>query len=232
MTASGAHPVFGLQGAGVILGDQRKHRLPFVHDLPAQDRGHRALAVHVDHQHLVTIQGGGHRQMGAGGGLARAALEIGHGDDLGGQAFGPVGQVFLLRRAFGGEMGAQAKHLFQREPFGPGFAFALGQVLMGAQHAAQMGGGDRDQVFGDFPQRKSPQAFLAVRRIAAPGQIIAPLGAKGRGLGKARGIDLRPEFRGGAGRVKVVIGLGRDRLGLLAHAALCLLRSHVSWDVR
>ena len=134
-------------------GDQRKHRLPFVRHPPAEDRGHGSLAVEIDHQNAVAVQGGRHGQMRGGRGLADTALEIRHRHDLGGQVLGPVGQVLLGAGAFSGEMRAQSQHLVQGEPFCPGFrlASALGQIGVQLQHAAEMRGGDRNEIASDFP---------------------------------------------------------------------------------
>ena len=110
---------------------------------------------------------------------------------------------------------ADGHHLFEGKPFGAGLAFALRQGGVGAQHAAQMGRGDGDQVFGDFPDRKPAQAFDAVGGIAAPGQILAALAAQGGGAGKAGGVDRGAQTGGGAGRVQVEIG--RRGIGRLGH---------------
>ncbi|CUH59985.1 hypothetical protein THS5294_01274 [Thalassobacter stenotrophicus] len=55
--------VVGLQMFGVMARKQREHGLPFVLNLTAKDRRHGALAIEVDHQHLVAIKGRRHRQM-------------------------------------------------------------------------------------------------------------------------------------------------------------------------
>ena len=85
---------------------------------------------------------------------------------------------------------------------------------MGLENPAQMGGGDRDQVFGDFPQGKLAQPFLAVRRIPPFRQIIAAPGTKGGGFGESGGIDAGTEFTCRAGRINVLI-TGRGESGFL-----------------
>ncbi len=132
----------------VMPGEQRKDRAPFVLDPGAEDRGHRALAVEVDHQHPVAVERRRHRQMRGGRGLADAALEVRHRHDLGGQPLGAVGQVLLGLGPLGAEMGAQAQHLVEGEPLRAalGLGRGPGQVGVGAQHAAEMRGRDRDQV--------------------------------------------------------------------------------------
>ena len=91
------HPavILGPQMAGIMARQQRKHGLPFIRHPPAEHRGHRRLAVEIDHQHLVAIQRRRHRQMRRRRGLADPALEVGHRHHLGRQADRAVGQVFL-----------------------------------------------------------------------------------------------------------------------------------------
>ena len=216
---------------GVVAPQQREHGLPFIRHGAAKDRGHRALAVQIYHQHLVAIQCRRHRQMRAGRGLADAALEVGDGGDLGGQAFRAVGQVFLGLGADGGEMGAQAQHLIQREPFrtGLGFRAALRQIGVGFQHPAEMRGRDRDQIFGDFPGRKLPQHLAAFGVHPPAGQIIAAPRA-GRGdLGKAcRAGDRAKVVQRALGRDVEIRRLG---LGVFCHSAPCAVICAVSGNI-
>ena len=234
-----AQPVLRLHRAGVVLGDEREHRAPLVGDLPAQDRGHRALAVEVDDEHAVAVERRGHREMRGRRGLARPALEVRDRHDLRRQPLGAPGQVGLGRRALRGEIGAQRHHLLEREPARARLALALRQLGMRLQDAPKMGGRHRDHVARDLPQREPPQALAAVGRVAAAREVVAPLGAVGRGLGEARRVHGRPEARGHRRRVE-----GRPRLagrGGVAHGAsrgrcggstVSPPSSHIAWPVR
>ena len=218
-------PVLLLHGEGVILGEQGEDGGPFIRHLAAHDRGHGALAVEVDHQHLVTIQRRRHRQMRRSRGLADAALEIGDRRDLGGQALGPVGQVFLGGHALGREMVSQRNHLLEREPFGAVRPFALRQVGVVPEHPAEMGGCDGQKVAADFPGGEFAQTLGAIRGIAALGQIGAAPFAKGGGLGESGGIHRLAQFRSGTGGVEVLIGRCIEIL-LFRHCR-CLPRCHM-----
>lgn len=69
----------------VVVADRAVKRVIAVEvelGLVAKQRRHRCLRIEIDGQHAEAGQGQMLGEMGAGGGLARAALEIGHGDDL------------------------------------------------------------------------------------------------------------------------------------------------------
>ena len=200
--------VLGPQMGGVMPCQQRKDGAPFIRYPPPEDRGHRTLAIEVDHQHPVAVERCRHREMGRCRGLADAALEVRDGHDLGRQALGPPGQVLLGARSFGGEMRAQSQHLVQREPLGPALAFRppLRQVGIELEHAAEMLGGNGDQVFRDLPGREQPQ-LLAPLGIHAPARQIGPaLCAGGRHSGKLRRVHRSPQLCQGHVGVDVEIG--------------------------
>ena len=202
--------VLGVQMAGVVAGQEREHRAPFVGDLAAEDRGHRALAVEIDHQHPVAVECGRHRQMCRGRGLADAALEIRHREDLRRQPGRPPGQIVALRRlaALAAEEAAQAQHLVEGEPFRPGLGFgmALRQLGVGLQHPAQMALGDGDQVAADLPGREAPQMACVPGVEAAARQVLAAGGAGAGEGGKLRRADRLAEARGGPVGVDAEIG--------------------------
>ncbi len=210
--------------AGIMARQQRKDGLPLIRYPAAENRGHRALAVEVDHQHPVAVERRRHRELGAGRGLADAALEIGDGSDLGRQPLWPVGAVFLGLGAFRGKMGAQAQNLVEGEPLGAalGFRQALRQIGIGLQNPAEMRGRHRDQVAGDLPGREQPQLLVPVLFEAAAGKVIAParagIGDAGEIPGAGGGIEIG---KGGVG-VDVEIG-GQVGAGLRCHgnAARC-----------
>ena len=210
IAAFGAGTVFCPQMGGVMARDQREGGLPFIGHPPAEDRGQRALGIQINHQHAVAVQRRRHRQMRTGRGLADAALEIGHGDDLGGQAFGAVGQVVAVARALGPEMRTQAQHLIQGEPFRAAFGFGppLRQAWVLLQHAAEMRGCDRDQIAGDLPCRKETQAFAPLGIKPARGQICPALIAGRRNCRQILGAQRRRQFR--QSRVQWYVEIGRQ----------------------
>ena len=165
--------------------------------------------------------------MRGGGGLADPALEIRHGDDLGRQPLGPPGQVVLRLRPLGAEEGAQLQHLVEGEPLGPALRLggALRQVGVLAQHAAEMGRGDGDQVFRDLPGREGAQAAGAVLLQSATGEVLAPGAAGLRYGGEALGrLGIPERFQRRIGRE---IEIGGEVV--TAHRALM---SHVFCKVR
>ena len=144
--------------------------------------------------------------MRRGRGLADTALEVGHRNHLGGQAFGPVGAVFLVGGTFRGEMVAQPQGFFQREPFGAAGAGALWQIRVAFQHPPQMGRRNRYQIAADLPGGKLAQVFLALGRQSAFQQIVAAAFGKSRGFCESHGVDRLADTGGGTRRIKVEIG--------------------------
>ena len=206
------------QADGVVAGDQREDRAPFVLDPAAEDRGHRALAVEVDDQHPVAVEGRGHREVRGGRGLADAALEVGDGADFRRQPRGAVGAVLLGAAALGGEVRPEPQHLVEGEPARPAFGLgvALRQLGVGAQHPAEVGRGHRDQVAGDLPGGEEPEPLAAVRLVAARHQVGAAAGAGARDFGEVAGAGRRVEI--GQRRVWRDAEVGRRRrVGGLGH---------------
>lgn len=91
-------------------------------------------------------------------------FEIGDSNHFGGQVFGAVGQIFFCLGPFIAEMRAQALNLVEGEPLGPssGFRGTLRQVGILFEHTAEMAGGDRDQIAGDFPCGEPAQGAARV----------------------------------------------------------------------
>ena len=203
LAALGAAAVLGLQPEGEVARDEREDGVPFRGDLAAEDRGHRALAVEVDHQHPVAVEGGRHGEVRRGRGLADAALEVGDGGDLGRQALRAVGAVFLGAAAFGGEMRAQPQHLVEGEPLGAavGLAPALGEGGVGAQHPAEMRRRHRDQVPGDLPGGEAPQ-----RAAARPPRGRGGSGPRGPGRRRGRSRRSRRSRPGAPARLSASSG--------------------------
>ena len=210
--------VLGLQPEGVVAGDEGEDRIPLGGDAAAEDRGHRALAVEIDDEHAIAVEGSRHREVGGHRGLADAALEVGDRRDLGRQpGWAPWG-VGLGAGPLGGKVGAQAQHLVEGEPLGAArrLGTALGEGGVGAEDAAEVGLGDGDQIAGDLPGREEPQGLAAARLVAAAGEVVATAGA---GFGDRRevaGTDRRAEL--GERLVGGNAEVGRQRLlGVLGH---------------
>jgi hypothetical protein len=127
--ASPRRPGAGSRPAGAARSGARAAETPSAIRRPpaAEDRGHRALAVEIDHQHPVAVERGRHRQMRRGRGLADAALEIGHRHDLGGQARGAVGRYSLALEPPRRRNARAAQHLVEGEPLRA--ALGLGPAL-------------------------------------------------------------------------------------------------------
>ena len=232
VAALDAAAVLGLEAEGVVAGDEREDRVPLAGDLAAEDRGHRALAVEVDDEDAVAVEGGRHREVGGHRGLADAALEVGDGGDLGGQAGRAPRGVGLGAAALGGEVGAQPQDLVEGEPLGAArrLGAALGEGGVGAQDAAEVGLGDRDQVAGDLPGREQAQGLAAAGLEAAAGEVVAAAGAGLGDGGEVAGADRAPEL--GEGLVGGDAEVGRQRLlGVLGHLlASCAVFSAMYHD--
>ena len=158
---SAIHPalVVAPQVGGVVPRDQGENRLPFIRDLAAENRGHRALGVQIDHQYPVPVERGRHRQMRRSGRLADPTFEVGDRDDLGGQIRRAPRQVFLGFGSLLTEEDPQAEYLVEGEPFGAvlGLGPTLWQIWILAQDAPKMGLGHGDQIAGDLPGREQAQ---------------------------------------------------------------------------
>ena len=64
----------------IVTREQGKDSAPFIVNLAAENGGHGALAIEIEHEDFVTIKCGGHSQMRGSGCLANAAFEIRHSD--------------------------------------------------------------------------------------------------------------------------------------------------------
>ena len=77
------------------------------------------------------------------------------------------------------EMGPEPLHLVQGKPLSPASSVSLTPLRQmrdsGSQHTAEMGGRDRNEIFGDLPGGKGPQPPRApVSSRPAAGQIVTP----------------------------------------------------------